>query len=96
MFCILIVIIGCSSAPIEKAFNGEFANVRNNRVIYDYCQSCHIHNTLNPSSHVMEKSELYQSNEFRKSKECRTCHYIEKSFWGDVIRKTIRPEDNST
>lgn len=87
----MLLIIGCGSAPFKKAFKGKFAEVENNRIIYDYCQRCHVHRNLIPAPHVEEKSELYKSEKFRKTKECRTCHYIKKNFWGDIERKTIRP-----
>lgn len=87
----VLLIIGCGSTPFKKAFKGKFAEVENNRIIYDYCQSCHVHRNLIPATHVEEKSELYKSEKFRKTKECRTCHYIKKNFWGDIERKTIRP-----
>lgn len=89
----LVLIIGCGAVPLEKAFHGEFSEVENNRVIYDYCQSCHIHKVLIPIVHVTEKNQYYQTEKFRKTNQCRTCHYIEKSFWGDVARKTIRPKN---
>lgn len=83
---------GCSSVPLEKAFEGKFADAKNNRIIYNYCQSCHVHRELIPESHVLGKSELYRMVKFRGTKECRTCHYIQKNFWPGYIRKTIRPK----
>ena len=91
-FCVLLIgISGCGSAPIEKAFEGEFSEIENNKVIFDYCQSCHVHRKLIPATHVSEKTGLYQNNKFRETKECRTCHYLKDHFLGDFERKTIRP-----
>tara|TARA_Y100000031_G_C8077447_1_gene318039 strand:+ start:322 stop:636 length:315 start_codon:yes stop_codon:yes gene_type:complete len=91
-FCaVVIAITGCSAAPLEKAFEGEFAEVENNKIIFEYCQSCHVHKDLIPASHVSEKNDLYKSSKFRETKECRTCHYINENFFGDIERKTIKP-----
>lgn len=87
----LLAIIGCSSAPLKKAFKGEFEEVKNNSIIYEYCQGCHTHKELIPALHVEEKTALYRKDKFRKTKECRTCHYIQKSFLVSDRRKTIRP-----
>ncbi len=91
-----VAISGCSSAPLDKAFKGELAGTENNKVIYDYCQGCHVHSDFIPEPHVLEATALYKSKEFRETKECRTCHYIKKNFWGDESRKTIRPKTGKT
>jgi nitrate/TMAO reductase-like tetraheme cytochrome c subunit len=87
----LLTIIGCGSAPIKKAFKGEFEEIKNNSIIYEYCQGCHNHKELIPELHVAEKTTLYQKDKYRKTKECRTCHYIQKDFFVSEKRKTIRP-----
>ena len=92
-FCAVLIgiIASCSTPFLEKAFEGEFSGVENNRIIFEYCQSCHVHKELIPSTHVAEKNDLYRSRMFRETKECRTCHYITENFFGDIVRKTIRP-----
>ena len=89
---LIIIIASCSTPPLKRAFAGEFSKVENNRVIFEYCQSCHVHNELIPAPHVAEKTSNYKSKKFRETKECRTCHYISEDFFGDVERKTIRPK----
>jgi len=89
---LVIIIASCSTPPLKRAFDGEFSKVENNRVIFEYCQSCHVHNELIPAPHVAEKTSNYKSKKFRETKECRTCHYINEDFFGDVERKTIRPK----
>tara|TARA_B100000959_G_scaffold282774_1_gene349957 strand:+ start:2245 stop:2568 length:324 start_codon:yes stop_codon:yes gene_type:complete len=89
---LVIIIASCSTPPLKRAFDGEFSKVENNRVIFEYCQSCHVHNELIPAPHVAEKTSNYKSKKFRETKECRTCHYINEDFFGDIERKTIRPK----
>ncbi|HJP17039.1 MAG TPA: hypothetical protein QF468_00115 [Nitrospinota bacterium] len=89
---LVVIIASCSTPPLKRAFDGEFSKVENNRVIFEYCQSCHVHNELIPAPHVAEKTSNYKSKKFRETKECRTCHYINEDFFGDVERKTIRPK----
>lgn len=86
------LIASCSTPPLERAFEGEFPLVENNRVIFEYCQSCHVHRDLIPSTHVAKETDLYQSKKFKETTECRTCHYIKENFFGEIVRKTIRPK----
>ena len=89
---LIVIIASCTTHSIQRAFDGEFSKVENNRVIFEYCQSCHVHNDLIPAPHVAEKTGSYQSKKFRETKECRTCHFIKENFFGDIERKTIRPK----
>lgn len=86
--------VGCYTQKIEKAFDGDFATADSNRMINDYCRSCHIHRDFGPAGHIEEKSLLYKRKVFRYATECRTCHYLEKQFsLNDFTRKTRRPEE---
>jgi hypothetical protein len=85
--------VGCYTKEIEKAFDGDFVAADSNKIINDYCQSCHIHRDFNSVGHVEAKSLLYKRKVFRYATECRTCHYLEKQFsLNDFTRKTRRPE----
>ena len=85
---------GCYTQKIEKAFDGDFAAVESNKIINDYCRSCHSHRDFNPAGHVEEKSIQYKRKVFRYATECRTCHYLEKQFsLNDFTRKTRRPKE---
>lgn len=86
-----LLILSCATPNIERAFDGEFEATKNNRLIYEYCGSCHVHRNLIPSSHVAEKVSLYKSKKFTETRECRTCHYITKNLFDEDERKTIRP-----
>jgi hypothetical protein len=84
--------MGCYTQVVEKAFDGDFVAADSNKIINDYCRSCHIHRDFDSASHVEEKSLLYKPKVFRLATECRTCHYLEKQFsLNDFTRKTRRP-----
>ena len=89
-----VVGAGCYTKNIEEAFNGEFSAKENNRVISEYCQSCHLHRDFTPEPHVADKVLAYKRKVFRLAEECRICHYLEKQFTlNDFTRKTRRPKD---
>jgi len=96
-FCVLVLIginVGCYTQKIEHAFNGEFSAADSNKIIFDYCRSCHIHRNFDSVGHVEEQSLLYKRKVFRFATECRTCHYLEKQFaLNDFTRKTRRPRE---
>ncbi len=86
--------LGCYTQQIEKAFEEEVASADSNRMIHDYCRSCHIHRNFASAGHIEEKSVLYKRRVFRYATECRTCHYLEKKFsLNDFTRKTRRPKE---
>ena len=89
-----IVGSGCYTKNIEEAFDGEFSAEKNNEVINEYCQSCHIHRDFAPELHVSAKVLEYKRKVFRLTNECRVCHYLEKQFsLNDFTRKTRHPKD---
>jgi hypothetical protein len=84
--------VGCYTQKIEDAFGEDYAAADSNKVISNYCRSCHLHRDFDPTGHVEEKSLLYKRKVFRYATECRTCHYLEKQFTlNDFTRKTRRP-----
>lgn len=88
------ILTGCYAQKIETAFEEEVSPVESNRIINNYCRSCHIHRNFNASGHVEEQVRLYKRKVFRYATECRTCHYLEKKFsLNDFTRKTRRPEE---
>jgi len=89
-----VVGAGCYTKNIEEAFNGEFSAKENNRVISEYCQSCHLHRDFTPETHMADQVLAYKRKVFRLAEECRICHYLEKQFTlNDFTRKTRRPQD---
>jgi len=91
MALLFIISIGCTRTLLDKAFKGKFSSYKNNRVINEYCQSCHVHRDFLPDEHVDKVTGLYSNELFSQTIECKTCHYIKKNFWGDIMQKTIKP-----
>ena len=88
------ILSGCAPMQLEKAFKGDLPPGKANKIIGTYCQSCHIHKTFDPLSHVANVRGLYKRRVFRKSRECRSCHYIEKDWMHNQHeRKTRMPDD---
>ena len=88
------ILSGCSHIEVEKAFKGDLPPGKANKVIGNYCQSCHIHKNFDPLLHVTNVRSLYKRRVFRKSRECRSCHYIERDWMHNQHeRKTRMPND---
>jgi nitrate/TMAO reductase-like tetraheme cytochrome c subunit len=91
---LLAMLVGCTHLEVEQAFKGELRPGKANKVIGEYCQSCHIHHDFDPPLHVSSVRGLYKKPVFRKARECRSCHYIEKRWmYNQHKRKTRMPED---
>ena len=88
----LVLATGCIKSELPSAFQGNFDGKKNNKVISEYCTSCHIHKKFSSESHVQKIRLKYKSKLFRKARECRICHYIEKEWSYDhYFRKTLMP-----
>ncbi len=91
---LLAILAGCSHIEVEQAFKGHFRPGKANKVIGEYCQSCHIHQDFDPLIHVGKVRDFYKSPVFRKARECRSCHYIERRWmYNQHKRKTRMPDD---
>lgn len=94
---ILTISSGCSNLSLFKAFKGKFSVNENNKIINDYCTGCHTHNNFFPGNHVQKVKKLYKRDIYKHADECRVCHYLKKTLSGDIIEKTVYPQDfNST
>ncbi len=94
MAFLLVLFTGCTNVDVEKAFNGDLRPGQANKIIGEYCQSCHIHKDFDPPLHVSKVRNLYNRPAFKKARECRSCHYIEKNWMHNQHeRKTRMPED---
>ena len=90
---VIILISGCAEHRLEDAFDGKFYPSKNNYIINEYCKSCHIHKTFDPAGHVKLVRSDYRRPFFRRAKECRACHYIEKNWvTNNFHRKTRDPK----
>ena len=93
-FWLFTSISGCTSIEVEKAFKGDLRPGKANRIIGEYCQSCHIHKDFDPPLHVSTVRALYNRPVFKRARECRSCHYIEKNWMHNQHeRKTRMPDD---
>jgi hypothetical protein len=90
---ILLSLTACKPDPLEKALKGELAPDENNLIIVGYCQSCHIHRTLNPSEHLTSIRPLYDRVPYTVTAQCRACHLVSADTWNMKHRKTIFPAD---
>jgi len=89
---LIIVMSGCAERRIENAFDGKFNSSKNNYIINEYCKSCHIHKNFDPAGHVRSVRAYYKRSYFRRAKQCRACHYIEKNWvTNNYHRKTRNP-----
>lgn len=87
-----LILSGCRTQRIEDAFDGDHSLIKNNKMINEYCQSCHIHKDFVAEEHVKKIRPKYKMKMFRRATECRTCHYLEKKFTeNDFSRKTRTP-----
>ncbi len=90
----LVSFSGCTNKDVEKAFKGDLRPGQANKIIGEYCQSCHIHKDFDPPQHVSKVRDLYTLPVFKKARECRSCHYIEKNWmYNQHERKTRMPKD---
>lgn len=91
---LLLGFSGCAVPLVEKAFAGKLTPRKNNKIINEYCQSCHIHKDFDPGLHVFEVRKSYRRSVYKKATECRVCHFVETSWARSSLqRKTRYPYD---
>ncbi len=89
---VIVLVSGCAERRIEDAFDGSFKPSKNNYIINEYCKSCHIHKNFDPADHVKSVRADYKRPYFRRARQCRACHYIEKNWvTNNYHRKTRNP-----
>ena len=90
-----LVLTGCYYTPeVVKAFGNKYPVAESNKVITEYCQSCHNHKDFEPVTHMETMKKGYKKKAFQNATECRTCHYVETQFMtNELIRKTRRPNN---
>jgi hypothetical protein len=89
----LLCITACRPNLLEKALRGELPPEEGNLIIFGYCQTCHIHRTLDPSEHLARIRPLYDRVPYTATTQCRACHLVSENTWGIRHRKTIFPAD---
>lgn len=89
----MVLVAGCAERRIEDAFDGKLTSSKSNYIINEYCKSCHIHKNFDPAEHVKSVRASYKRKYFRRARQCRACHYIEKNWvTNNYHRKTRNPK----
>ncbi len=91
--CALLSLTACHPKPLDDALRGNLAADEGNRVITEYCQSCHIHRDFDPQRHVERAQSLYDRPPYVSTHECQLCHVARKDTWGSRHRRTLWPAE---
>ena len=94
--CLVVVLLSltaCKPDPLSTALRGGPTPELSNQILTEYCQTCHIHRTLNPSEHLKSIRTLYDRLPYTATTQCRACHMVSEDTWGAKQRKTIFPLD---
>ena len=94
-FAVLLLFFGagCADRQLENAFHDDYSSEKSNKIINEYCKSCHIHKTFDSAEHITEVRNAYRRPFFRQARQCRSCHYLEKDWVRNRYdRKTRYPQ----
>jgi hypothetical protein len=91
--CALLGLTACHPKPLDDALQGHLEADEGNRVITEYCQSCHIHRDFDPQRHVELAQSLYDRLPYTSAYECQVCHVARRDTWGERHRKTMWPAE---
>ncbi|HJM43073.1 MAG: hypothetical protein QGH70_01660 [Nitrospinota bacterium] len=83
----------CTKDPLKQALSGKFLASENNRVISNYCRSCHVHRDFAAANHMAVIKPRYRVRKYREAEECRDCHSVKFGFFGPAHRRTLHPPD---
>lgn len=90
---IVLGLASCKKDPLEQALSGKFLASENNRVISNYCRSCHVHRDFAAANHMAGVRPRYTVRKYREAEECRDCHGVKSGFFGPAHRRTLHPPD---
>lgn len=90
---IVLGLASCKKDPLEQALSGKFLASENNRVISNYCRSCHVHRDFAAANHMAGVRPRYTVRKYREAEECRDCHDVKSGFFGPAHRRTLHPPD---
>lgn len=94
LMALIFFTAGCAERKIEDAFQGKLSASDSNKVINEYCKSCHIHKNFDPADHMASVRSNYKRLYFKRARQCRACHYIEKNWvTNNYHRKTRNPKN---
>jgi len=93
---IACLMTSCASSQVEKAFGGSLPRADAQKIIIEYCQSCHLHKSFDAEKHLAAVRPKYNSEPHKTAEVCQTCHSYTTDFWGDEFRATYFPEGKLT
>jgi len=84
----------CVSSKLEKAFSGGLEAEESDKLISEYCVTCHVHKSFDPETHVFNVKYRYEDKKYAGKTECRICHTYSKTLLLDIRRGTHRPAES--
>ncbi|MFQ5432980.1 MAG: hypothetical protein ACE5EN_10800 [Nitrospinota bacterium] len=87
----ILILPGCTTPQLEKAFTPNMDSSESQEVISEYCISCHVHKDFKVEAHLKKARTLYTKPEYSNTAECRVCHTYTKTWLLDVRRGTHWP-----
>ncbi|MFQ5915416.1 MAG: hypothetical protein ACE5JS_19785 [Nitrospinota bacterium] len=90
---LILALASCTKDPLKRAFRGKFLTSENNRIISNYCQSCHVHREFVPEVHMAAVKRRYTVRKLREAEECRDCHSVDFKLFSPEDRRTLHPPD---
>ncbi len=89
----LFGLASCTREPLKRALRGDFLASENNRIISNYCRSCHVHKDFAAANHMGNVKAKYKVRQYRDAEECRDCHGVNFKFFRPPHRRTRHPPD---
>ena len=87
----LFAVASCTRDPLKEALAGKYLATENNRIISNYCQTCHVHRNFALETHVGAMKREYSVRTLREAEECRDCHNVNFNFFWPDHRNTLFP-----
>ena len=88
---LILLLAACATSDVERAFDSKTAEKDSNRIIVNYCMSCHTHQAFDAAAHVPAAQNRYAGSTYARAAECRTCHAYSVNWRGDEVRGTHWP-----
>lgn len=86
-----LLVPACVTPKINRAFEGEMKPAESNKIVSEYCVTCHNHRDFDPVSHVFDVKYRYKDKKYAGKTDCRTCHTYSLNWLMDARRGTNRP-----
>lgn len=88
---LILLAAACATGDVERAFDSKTAEKDSNRIIANYCMSCHTHQAFDAAAHVPASRARYAEPAYARATECRSCHAYAVNWRGDELRGTHWP-----